>query len=132
MKLDWLEISRGQAPLLVSIPHTGLDLAGFEEKLASPWLARRDADWHIEQLYDFARELDATIVRTAISRTVIDVNRDPSGISLYPGQATTSFALPPPLMANRSTMRVMSQRQPTLASVAHTISIPITRPWPAR
>jgi N-formylglutamate deformylase len=32
-----------------------------------------------------------TIVRTAISRTVIDVNRDPSGSSLYPGQATTEL-----------------------------------------
>jgi N-formylglutamate deformylase len=30
-------------------------------------------------------------VRTAISRTVIDVNRDPSGASLYPGQATTGL-----------------------------------------
>ena len=28
---------------------------------------------------------------TAISRTVIDVNRDPSGDSLYPGQATTEL-----------------------------------------
>ncbi len=87
----WLEIARGDAPLLVSIPHTGLDLAGMEGKLVSTWLARRDADWHIERLYDFARELDATIVRTAISRTVIDVNRDPSGNSLYPGQATTEL-----------------------------------------
>ena len=30
-------------------------------------------------------------IRTAISRTVIDVNRDPSGVSLYPGQATTEL-----------------------------------------
>ncbi len=35
--------------------------------------------------------LDATIVQTSISRTVIDVNRDPSGGSLYPGQATTEL-----------------------------------------
>ena len=91
MKPDWLEISQGHAPLLVSIPHTGLNLAGYEDRLVSPWLARRDADWHIEQLYDFARDLDATIVRTTVSRTVIDVNRDPSGISLYPGQATTEL-----------------------------------------
>ena len=58
-------------------------------RLVSPWLARKDADWWVDQLYDFARELGATTVRTAISRTVIDVNRDPSGASLYPGQATT-------------------------------------------
>jgi formiminoglutamase len=31
------------------------------------------------------------VIRTGISRTVIDVNRDPSGVSLYPGQATTEL-----------------------------------------
>src|SRR5690606_12435395 len=36
-------------------------------------------------------DLGATVVRTATSRTVIDVNRDPSGVSLYPGQATTGL-----------------------------------------
>ncbi len=30
-------------------------------------------------------------MRTALSRTVIDVNRDPRGASLYPGQATTGL-----------------------------------------
>lgn len=88
---DWLTIRQGDAPLLVSIPHTGTDLAGLEARLVSLWLGRRDADWHIEQLYDFAATLGATVVRTAISRTVIDVNRDPSGVSLYPGQATTGL-----------------------------------------
>ena len=43
------------------------------------------------QLYAFVRELGATTVHTAISRTVIDVNRDPSGVSLYPGQNTTEL-----------------------------------------
>ena len=28
---------------------------------------------------------------TSVSRTAIDVNRDPSGVSLYPGQATTEL-----------------------------------------
>lgn len=45
----------------------------------------------MDKLYDFAASLGATVVRTAISRTVIDVNRDPSGASLYPGQATTEL-----------------------------------------
>ena len=31
------------------------------------------------------------IVHTAISRSIIDVNRDPSGASLYPGQTTTGL-----------------------------------------
>ncbi|PMZ18068.1 N-formylglutamate amidohydrolase, partial [Pseudomonas sp. FW306-02-F08-AA] len=53
--------------------------------------AQRDADWWIDRLYAFARDLGATTVRTTISRSVIDVNRDPSGASLYPGMATTEL-----------------------------------------
>jgi formiminoglutamase len=90
--MDWLEITRGEAPLVVSFPHTGTDIPPeIETRLISPWLARKDADWWIERLYDFAADLGATLVRTTISRTVIDVNRDPSGASLYPGQATTEL-----------------------------------------
>lgn len=88
---NWLTVRRGDAPLVVSMPHTGTDLADLDKKLVSPWLARRDADWWIDRLYDFAANLGATVVHTAISRTVIDVNRDPSGASLYPGQATTEL-----------------------------------------
>jgi N-formylglutamate deformylase len=88
----WLSVARGSAPLLLSIPHTGVDIPPeLAHGLVSPWLACRDADWWVDKLYDFAGELDATVVRTSISRTVIDVNRDPSGVSLYPGQATTEL-----------------------------------------
>lgn len=88
----WLAVRRGEAPLVVSMPHTGTDLVGgIEAGLESPWLARKDADWWVDQLYDFAGELGATVIRTRISRTVIDVNRDPTGASLYPGQATTEL-----------------------------------------
>jgi len=87
----WLSVTRGEAPLLVSLPHTGIDLAGLEDRLVSPWLGRRDCDWWIDKLYGFATTLGATVVHTAISRTVIDVNRDPGGVSLYPGLATTTL-----------------------------------------
>ncbi len=88
----WLTVMRGEAPLLVSIPHTGTELPPeIEPRLRSPVLARQDADWYVERLYDFAASLGATMVRTAISRTVIDVNRDPSGVPLYPGQVNTGL-----------------------------------------
>ena len=92
MTTDWLEIHRGEAPLVVSFPHTGTDIpVEIEGRLVSPWMARKDADWWIDRLYGFAADLGATTVRTRISRSVIDVNRDPSGASLYPGQATTEL-----------------------------------------
>jgi formiminoglutamase len=89
---SWLSVTRGAAPLIVSMPHTGTDIpAELESHFVSAWLARKDADWWVHLLYDFAPALGATIVRTSVSRTVIDVNRDPSGRSLYPGQNTTEL-----------------------------------------
>jgi formiminoglutamase len=88
----WLTVEPRDAPLIVSFPHTGTDIPpDIEAHCVSPWLARKDADWWIDKLYVFARDLDATVIHTAISRTVIDVNRDPSGVSLYPGQTTTEL-----------------------------------------
>ncbi len=88
----FITVRRGDGPLVVSLPHTGTDIPpDIESRLVSPWLARKDADWWIDRLYGFAGDLDATVVHTAISRTVIDVNRDPSGASLYPGHATTEL-----------------------------------------
>lgn len=88
----WLTVEQRDAPLILSLPHTGIDIPSqYREGLVSLDLARKDADWWIDKLYTFARDLGATFVHTAISRTVIDVNRDPSGTSLYPGQATTEL-----------------------------------------
>jgi formiminoglutamase len=89
---EWLTVRQGSAPLLLCMPHTGTHIpADLEVRFSSPWLARRDTDWYVDRLYDFAGKLHATVVRTSISRSVIDANRDPSGISLYPGQATTEL-----------------------------------------
>ena len=88
----WLTVRQGSAPLLLCMPHTGTTIApAIEARLVSPWLARKDTDWWIERLYAFAEDLGASLVRTGVSRTVIDCNRDPSGVSLYPGQATTEL-----------------------------------------
>ncbi|MDE1897429.1 MAG: N-formylglutamate deformylase, partial [Rhodospirillales bacterium] len=78
--------------LILSIPHAGVEIPNeFAGAFVSDWLARKDADWHLPELYSFAETLDATIITANISRSVIDLNRDPSGASLYPGQATTGL-----------------------------------------
>jgi formiminoglutamase len=87
---DWLRVERRDSPLILAMPHVGTLLPMPQsDGFLSDWQARRDADWHIDRLYDGLAE--ATIVATGVSRSLIDVNRDPSGASLYPGQATTEL-----------------------------------------
>ncbi|MCR6644552.1 MAG: hypothetical protein NVV62_08560 [Terricaulis sp.] len=39
---DWLSIARGDAPLVLSIPHAGLEIPGdVEATLADRWRARK-------------------------------------------------------------------------------------------
>jgi N-formylglutamate deformylase len=91
-RAQWLTVIPGSAPVVLSVPHAGIEIPPqYARQLVSPWLGRKDADWWVDRLYDFAVALGVTLVRTAISRTVIDPNRDPSGASLYPGQATTEL-----------------------------------------
>ena len=128
---EWLSVHHGDAPLVVSFPHTGTEIPEkIESQLVSPWLARKDTDFWVDVLYDFAHELGATTIRTALSRTVIDVNRDPSGASLYPGQTTTGLC-PHGNLRRRAAVQIR-QRAGTGGSrcgVAPSISIPITRCW---
>lgn len=89
---DIYTLHRGTAPLFVSLPHDG---SHIPEELAERMVpsARRapDTDWHVSILYDFARELGASIIVPRHSRYVVDLNRPPDDTSLYPGQNTTGL-----------------------------------------
>ncbi|HZX76707.1 N-formylglutamate deformylase [Lysobacter sp.] len=89
---DIYTLHRGTAPLLVSLPHDG---SHIPDELAARMVpsARRapDTDWHVSLLYDFAKELGASIIVPRHSRYVIDLNRPPDDTSLYPGQNTTGL-----------------------------------------
>ena len=83
---------------MISLPHSGEDISPLDGRLTEAGKRIADTDWHLQRLYDFAQDMDATILSAKFSRYVIDLNRDPSGASLYPGQnvtelcPTTSFA----------------------------------------
>ena len=82
---DYLEIHQGASPLILSMPHSGRNLVpDVETRLNNQGRAIPDTDWWIERLYGFFPDLDASAVRATLSRYVIDLNRDPSGQSLYP------------------------------------------------
>ncbi|QFT75102.1 N-formylglutamate deformylase [Ruegeria sp. THAF33] len=86
-----VEISRGDGPIVLGLPHTGTHVpATIEAKLNARGQALADTDWHVHTLYEGLLP-SATTVRAIFHRYVIDANRDPTGVSLYPGQNTTSL-----------------------------------------
>lgn len=85
-------LRRGTAPLLVSMPHVGTDLPGdIAARLTPAALALADTDWHLPLVYDFLDAMDATVLVARNSRFVIDLNRPPDGVNLYPGRDTTTL-----------------------------------------
>jgi len=83
---------RGRLPLLVSIPHAGTDIPDDIAGRMTPCaLARADTDWHLPDLYAFAREMGASLLAGRWSRYVIDLNRPPEDTNLYPGLDTTGL-----------------------------------------
>ena len=85
------ETHQGTSPVILAFPHTGTEVpADIWERLNDNGRILADTDWHIERLYDGLLP-DATTVRATFHRYVIDANRDPAGVSLYPGQNTTGL-----------------------------------------
>jgi N-formylglutamate deformylase len=86
------ELERRDVPLLISAPHVGRYLPDeLAARLTPPGRALVDTDWYADRLYPFAAELGASVLRARWSRYVVDVNRDPAGVSLYPGARTTGL-----------------------------------------
>ncbi|WP_170431249.1 N-formylglutamate deformylase [Ruegeria arenilitoris] len=86
-----VSVQRGDSPIVLGQPHGGTfvpeDLAA---SLNDTGHALADTDWHINRLYEGILA-DATVVQSHVHRYVIDANRDPEGVSLYPGQNTTTL-----------------------------------------
>lgn len=88
-----VELVRGDAPLLVSLPHDGVAIPdAIAARMTPAALALPDTDWHVHRLYaDLARSLRASLIRPRWSRYVVDLNRPPDDVSLYPGQRVTGL-----------------------------------------
>jgi N-formylglutamate deformylase len=72
------------------MPHTGTYIPeAIKKNLSAEAKAIPDTDWHLERLYDFAGELGASVLVATHSRYVVDLNRPPDNVNLYPGQDTT-------------------------------------------
>ncbi|MEO1041411.1 MAG: N-formylglutamate deformylase [Pseudomonadota bacterium] len=86
-----VSVVQGDGPIVLAQPHSGTAIPPeIFANLNETGQELRDTDWHIPTLYDGLLP-DATVVQANFSRYVIDPNRDPEGVSLYPGQQTTEL-----------------------------------------
>jgi N-formylglutamate amidohydrolase len=86
------DLHRGNAPLIVDVPHAGTYIPdALALRMTSAARAVPDTDWHVDRLYAFARDSNVTLMAATHSRFVVDLNRDPSGATLYPGADNTEL-----------------------------------------
>lgn len=89
---DLYSCERGTAALILSIPHSGQRLPeDLESRLTPAARTLPDTDWRVDELYDFAEDLGATVLRANYSRYVVDLNRSSRDESLYPGRPATGL-----------------------------------------
>ena len=89
-------VVEGESPLVVSMPHTGSRMpAELDHRLSATGRMIADTDWDLDRLYDWLPELGASVIRATWSRYVIDLNRHPDGLPLYPGGTMNHTALVP-------------------------------------
>ena len=98
----------GNSPLLISMPHVGTEIPSeIACDMTPEALLMPDVDWHLALLYDMVKDYDTSVLSAKYMRYVIDLNRSPKDMSLYPGQDTTglcpidTFAKQPVYLENR-------------------------------
>ncbi len=74
-----------KVPILISVPHCGLLIpdelkSNYKEKALE---SLDDADWFVDQLYDFAASMGITMISARYHRWLIDLNRNPESKPLY-------------------------------------------------
>jgi N-formylglutamate deformylase len=90
--MEIASLHRGTLPLLISLPHDGSHIPpDLAARMAPESRRAPDTDWHVSRLYAFARAMGASILVPTHSRYVVDLNRPPDDVSLYPGQNTTGL-----------------------------------------
>jgi N-formylglutamate deformylase len=90
--MEIAKLHRGTLPLLLSLPHDGSHIPDDLAARMAPESRRApDTDWHVSRLYAFAKDMGASVLVPSHSRYVVDLNRPPDDVSLYPGQNTTGL-----------------------------------------
>ena len=120
--METFTLTRGSAPLLISLPHNGSYIPDELAKRMYPRARRSpDTDWHVAQLYEpLAADFGASVIKPVASRYVIDLNRPADGHALYPGRRETGLV---PTIGFDGEPLYFSGQEPTIASRRRSSSV---------
>ncbi len=120
--MNQISVQEGDSPLLISVPHAGtLIPAEIKDRMRPESLFLPDTDWFVDKLYAWAQVEHASLVTTAWSRYVIDLNRPPDDASMYERPGTGLV----PLGTFCGTPIYQAGREPDDEEVSHRL----TRFW---
>ncbi len=89
---DVYNFREGNSPLLVSMPHVGLEIPDeLKADMTVVALSLLDTDWYVDRLYHFLEDMDVSVISARYSRYVVDLNRGADSENLYPGQKVTEL-----------------------------------------
>lgn len=89
---DVFSLHKGSTPLLISVPHDGWHIPSeIVQYMDGAGRAIPDTDWHVAELYEFAKASGASMITAKISRYVVDPNRPADDASLYADQIATGL-----------------------------------------
>jgi N-formylglutamate deformylase len=112
-------ISKGNIGMLISMPHNGEAIANeIANTMTDTAKKVPDTDWYMDKLYDFADKLGISIIKPKYSRYVIDLNRDITGINLYPGANSTELC---PTTAFDNSALYLPEKKPDEQEIARRI-----------
>jgi len=89
---DVFSLHQGSTPLLISVPHDGWHIpTEIVQHMSGAGRAIADTDWHVAELYEFAKASGASMIAAKMSRYVVDLNRPADDASLYADQIATGL-----------------------------------------
>lgn len=89
---DVYSFHEGTTPLLISVPHDGWTIpTDILQYMTGVGRGIPDTDWHVSRLYEFAKELGASVITANYSRYVVDLNRPADDAAMYGDQLATGL-----------------------------------------
>lgn len=112
-------LSKGQTPILISMPHNASEIpSDLKAHMQDYAQLSPDTDCFVDRLYEMAAEMGIGILKPHYSRYVIDLNRPPDDTNLYPGADTTGLC--PVTCFDRRPIYLPGQ-EPTQQEIQHRI-----------